>query len=434
MHPENQAQHHYGPYHQQTQAEENRLRQRDAQRRRDEQWRAEQDRQARLERDRRDAEQRRQAAARQADNRARKSQRSGRQATKRNSTASPKPAAKSWSWLAAIIGLVAGLGYAGKELGWEPGGCWTLATFTALIAGRFYKQIIAVAVLAFIVTALVAARDSGSSAKADATTETSPPVTENPRQSTSPPSLAPSPIASPVAGAPAIKQGYAVTLFNKADTSVEYEYRWGDDPWESNTLEANGGWDYWWNGADPSAFQIRYARRPGAAEVRTLETKLSAIPVKDQAASVYRFVARHGSLGIASDAWQPGFPHPTTPNLVSAAIEGRYAAAPGYRLYSPGGEPRALALKEGLGIVGIVPGRPDRGSSLQVAEVIDGSSADRAGIEPGDWLLNVASNDAEFMTPDRFRTIMRGEVGSEVQLILSSKRTGKTIWATLTRE
>ena len=89
---------------------------------------------------------------------ARRQQRAAQKAAQKAAKNSPKTAARAepvdWSWAAAIIAFLLGTGAAGSEFGLEGWPQFFAGGAAALVFGRFYKEIIAIAVVGFIALVL----------------------------------------------------------------------------------------------------------------------------------------------------------------------------------------------------------------------------------------------------------------------------------------
>jgi C-terminal processing protease CtpA/Prc len=70
----------------------------------------------------------------------------------------------------------------------------------------------------------------------------------------------------------------------------------------------------------------------------------------------------------------------------------------------------------GLGSIGAVLGRDNDTHAVYVREVPLGLAAERAGLLPGDEIVMVDGFYVEELSPKELRALLRGEVGSKVEL------------------
>lgn len=86
-----------------------------------------------------------------------------------------------------------------------------------------------------------------------------------------------------------------------------------------------------------------------------------------------------------------------------------------------------------FGGVGIILSLKDP-QKLVVLRPIKGTPADKAGLEPGDVIMKIDDQDATTIDQDKAVSLMRGDPGTKVTLMVYRENTKKTLTVPLTRE
>ncbi|TWT94130.1 hypothetical protein Pla108_38420 [Botrimarina colliarenosi] len=407
--PDNQEQHRWGAYDYRTQAEDQRLYEEDRKREEQDRWFRENQRQQQLQSARPEQSSRPNPAP------------AAKQKTKDHRTPGAKPRTKrKWSVIAALIGLFAGLVFAGGQLGANQGVSWAVAVMSAVFCGRYYRQIIVVGLLLGAANAFLTSEQEGGDREA--------PIAESPRNAdraqaasrgSSPQQQRRTP-TQPSQAPPA--RVVATTLSNLTPLVINYEYRWGTGDWQLVSLASNQSRSHprpiGLGFMGTPVLEIRYDEDLSAeksTQSRSLQSGLDEAPAQEPAPRQYTFVKSSDRVGLRSDQWQTGWPHPFRRGLEAAEEEGSWRAAEGYRLYAPGGTPMAVPVEAGVGLLGMTL-RRDAMFGWMVYDVIEGSSAERAGIEPGFHI--VGTTEAVFSRLDlkACRELLSGPVGTTVDV------------------
>lgn len=92
----------------------------------------------------------------------------------------------------------------------------------------------------------------------------------------------------------------------------------------------------------------------------------------------------------------------------------------------------AAGCQGSVGSVGAVLGRDKSSYALVVRGVAEGQAAHRAGLEPGDEVLFVDGTYARDLSADEVRALLRGEVGSAVDVTVA-RPNGEIRWLRIVR-
>ncbi len=120
--------------------------------------------------------------------------------------------------------------------------------------------------------------------------------------------------------------------------------------------------------------------------------------------------------------------------FMQAGIDGMLGTLDPYTVYidKEEGDEVDLLTTGKYGGIGVTIGVRD--GVLKVITVMDGYSAQRAGIIPGDRLLEVGGVTVGAKKPDEVRSLTRGEPGTEVKVVIEREGIAKPVEFTLIRE
>ena len=120
--------------------------------------------------------------------------------------------------------------------------------------------------------------------------------------------------------------------------------------------------------------------------------------------------------------------------FMQAGIDGMLGTLDPYTVYidKEEGDEVDLLTTGKYGGIGVTIGARD--GALKVITVMDGYSAQRAGIIPGDRLLEVGGVTVGARKPDEVRSLTRGEPGTEVKVLIARDGVAKPIEFVLIRE
>lgn len=120
--------------------------------------------------------------------------------------------------------------------------------------------------------------------------------------------------------------------------------------------------------------------------------------------------------------------------FMRAGIEGMLNTLDPYTVYidKESGDEVDLLANGRYGGIGVTIGSRDR--AIQVITVMDGYSAQRAGIVPGDKIVEVDGIKVADKKPDEVRSLTRGEPGTEVRLLIQREGEPKPLTFVLIRE
>ena len=120
--------------------------------------------------------------------------------------------------------------------------------------------------------------------------------------------------------------------------------------------------------------------------------------------------------------------------FMQAGIDGMLGTLDPYTVYidKEEGDEVDLLTTGKYGGIGVTIGARD--GALKVITVMDGYSAQRAGIIPGDRLLEVGGVTVGAKKPDEVRSLTRGDPGTEVKVVIEREGVAKPIEYVLIRE
>ncbi|MEK7250972.1 MAG: S41 family peptidase, partial [Bacteroidota bacterium] len=120
--------------------------------------------------------------------------------------------------------------------------------------------------------------------------------------------------------------------------------------------------------------------------------------------------------------------------FMHAGIEGMLNTLDPYTVYidKEDGDEVDLLTNGRYGGIGVTIGSRD--GAIQVITVMDGNAAQRAGIIPGDKILEVDGVKVSNKKPDEVRSLTRGEPGTEVKVLVGREGEKKPMLFVLIRE
>lgn len=120
--------------------------------------------------------------------------------------------------------------------------------------------------------------------------------------------------------------------------------------------------------------------------------------------------------------------------FMQAGVEGMLGTLDPYTVYidKENGDEVELLTNGKYGGVGVTIGLRD--GAVRVISVMDGYSAQRQGILPGDRLLKIDGTDVAGKKPDEIRGLTRGDPGTEVKVIVEREGEAKQLEFVLVRE
>jgi carboxyl-terminal processing protease len=120
--------------------------------------------------------------------------------------------------------------------------------------------------------------------------------------------------------------------------------------------------------------------------------------------------------------------------FMQAGIEGMLGTLDPYTVYidKEDGDEVDLLTNGRYGGIGVTIGSRD--GAIQIITVMDGNAAQRAGIIPGDKILEVDGVSVANKRPDEVRSLTRGEPGTEVKVLIQREGEHKPILFVLVRE
>ena len=120
--------------------------------------------------------------------------------------------------------------------------------------------------------------------------------------------------------------------------------------------------------------------------------------------------------------------------FMRAGIDGMLGTLDPYTVFiaKEEGDEVELLTNGKYGGIGVTIGSRD--GMIQVVTVMDGYSAQRAGIIPGDKILEVDGTKVENKKPDEVRSLTRGEPGTEVRVLVDREGEKKPLMFVLIRE
>ncbi|MBI5471122.1 MAG: S41 family peptidase [Ignavibacteriae bacterium] len=120
--------------------------------------------------------------------------------------------------------------------------------------------------------------------------------------------------------------------------------------------------------------------------------------------------------------------------FMRAGIDGMLGTLDPYTVFiaKEEGDEVELLTNGKYGGIGVTIG--SREGAIQVVTVMDGYSAQRAGIIPGDKILEVDGVKVENKKPDEVRSLTRGEPGTEVRVLVEREGEKKPLMFVLIRE
>lgn len=233
-----------------------------------------------------------------------------------------------------------------------------------------------------------------------------------------------------------IDETEAVCLINSSsDKTIKYEYRWGDQDWQTRSIAPYRRRVHWFNlysVEDPTPeFHVRFNQASGSQTLfveRVLETYRIEKPVKCNDARRYEFVLEGtGRLGLASRDWLPGWPHPFKSNLFASKEEDVWMPGPGYGWLN---EERLEAIADGHGIIGIEIHLNEDRFLPEVMAVYPGSPGDIAGLRAGDFILEVQGQPARWPVSEA----IIGPAGSYVEMLVEDRQNASPVTRTVRAE
>ena len=120
--------------------------------------------------------------------------------------------------------------------------------------------------------------------------------------------------------------------------------------------------------------------------------------------------------------------------FMQAGVEGMLGTLDPYTVYidKENGDEVELLTNGKYGGVGVTIGFRD--GAVRVISVMDGYSAQRQGILPGDRFLKINGTDVAGKKPDEIRSLTRGDPGTEVKVIVEREGEAKQLEFVLVRE
>ena len=177
----------------------------------------------------------------------------------------------------------------------------------------------------------------------------------------------------------------AVCINNAANFEMKYAYRWSGNEWQQDTIAPGSVRRHWWTyNVQVPSFEVTYDDNlaKGVSESRRHLNLSSAVPpVSCSSVKNYSFVVKDNAIGLNSDTWEPGWPHPFAPSVIAGEKTGEWRPAPGYRWYDTADKTGLAVVPENLGITGILIGFKGNGDIYPtVIRVVPGGPAEGAGI------------------------------------------------------
>jgi carboxyl-terminal processing protease len=104
--------------------------------------------------------------------------------------------------------------------------------------------------------------------------------------------------------------------------------------------------------------------------------------------------------------------------FMEAGIDGMLGTLDPYTVYinKENGDEVDLMTNGKYGGIGVTIGLRD--GAVRVISVMDGYSAQRQGVVPGDRFLEISGTKVTGLKPDEIRNLTRGEPGSEVKVLI----------------
>lgn len=120
--------------------------------------------------------------------------------------------------------------------------------------------------------------------------------------------------------------------------------------------------------------------------------------------------------------------------FMQAGIDGMLGSLDPYTVYidREEGDEVDLLTSGRYGGIGVTIG--SREGSIQIITVMDGNSAQRAGIIPGDKILEIDGSKVSGKKPDEVRSLTRGEPGTEIKILVDREGEKKPLLFVLFRE
>ena len=110
--------------------------------------------------------------------------------------------------------------------------------------------------------------------------------------------------------------------------------------------------------------------------------------------------------------------------LLNSAMTGLTAGLDPYTQYIPPGALESFedSIQQEFAGIGILIEQPGENQGVRVITPLVGSPALEAGFQPGDWIIEVAGKETEKAKMDQVSQLLRGPIGSEVQVTVRRKQ------------
>lgn len=239
---------------------------------------------------------------------------------------------------------------------------------------------------------------------------------------------------------PVSQRTYAICLTNTTDLDLNYQFRWGAGEWENRRVAPNGSRWHSLKVSDgsgiPPKIQIKYdfaLSDEDRRQSRTLTSKAVPLPVECSDAQGYTFVSKGQVLGLKSDKWQPGWPHPFFSGVITSRDEGQWKPAEGYRWYDPNDGGNLQTIKKDVGVVGMSVKNVESSAFPVVAKVVERGSAADEGVRAGLEIVAVGGQSTMRMSSSDCVALIKGPIGSTVLVKFREPTTGRQFGVHLER-
>lgn len=237
-----------------------------------------------------------------------------------------------------------------------------------------------------------------------------------------------------------VPETVATCLSNTTDITISYSYRWDQLEWQRSTVAPQGKMRHWWTYSTAersTAPTLQIAFDDNLADGATWTTRSLSLSRASSSFTCtevanYSFLRETDSIGLASNSWRPGWPHPFAPSVVAGDSAGNWRPASGYRWYDPGNNDSLEVIEKDKGIIGLRISR-ERGVYPVVQSVVTGSAGAKAGVRAGMWIVSIDGVTTLRKSIDECAAMLAGRPGTLVRLeVRSIDRSGGRI--ELTRE
>jgi len=201
------------------------------------------------------------------------------------------------------------------------------------------------------------------------------------------------------------------------------------------TLDANGTWMFWHDGAGDFTVAFAGDRNSNVQKTVRVKGEMQAVkPASCDQRMTYDFVLNEQQVGLSPRVWVEGTEHAFIPNLLRADTDGKWTCAAGYKWAEPENVNSTTCISNSTGLLGFELQTDAAVGFPKIMSVRPGGSAERAGVPAGSYILRVNGESMEGLTIDQVVARTRGPMYSSVRIAVAAPGNDQVQYFDLTRQ